>query len=439
MTQEFETTLIPQDIVVRQSDGDNEYLEDNGGLWFPLIKVNNTVFHKDKISGFSYNVGTSLVPTCTVTLNDHDKSFMEEEFPNIDDIITIRISNNDDVVHKPIKLDFLIIDISSSPNSRYLTIEAVQYIPILHEYNNVGWNDSLYNITKTIAKESGLGFVSNMSDSGDSSNWICPDDYYSYLSYIEERMFISSDDTCKIFVDQYNNLNVVSMKSSFNDRNVTRLLTNPSSGTEYDENVNLTLSNKIYNNGEQGDEDLHVQINGWSPFTNYGIGFLTSKSIAKYSQKSSEVHLNSPTPSPVSVQNINALESSEVRHYGTFVDGSTVFGDILMSRKQNKRLKSIYKQGTYITANLEFYVPDIFSYMYIPVDIYNKGRNAKILSQDENVELNELSEKSSKYEANVFSVNNEFTGDYLIVSNEYVYVGGNENSNLTQTVTMIKI
>lgn len=438
MTQEFETTLVPKDIVVRQTDDDNEYLEENSGLWFPLIRINNTVFHKDKISGFSYKVGVDLIPTCTITIKDHDKSFMEEEFPRVDDIVTVRISNNADTVHKPIKVDFLIIDIDSSPNSRYLTIEAVQYVPKLHEYNNVGWNDTLFNITKNIAKECGLGFVSNMSDSGDSSNWICPNDYFGYLTYIEERMFISSDDTCKIFIDQFNNLNVVSMKSSFNDRNSTALLTNPSSGETYDSSVDVKLSNKVYNSGELGEEDLHVQINGWSPFTNYGVGFIKSKSIATYTQKGIETHISQPS-NVINIQNINALEGSEVRHYSPFVDSETVFENILMSRKKNSRLKEVYKQGTYINAKLEFYIPDIFSFMYVPVDIYNKQRTSKIISQDPNTDLEQLSEESAKYEGEGMQINNEFTGDYLVFAIEFMYSGGNENTNLYQTVTMIKL
>lgn len=442
MVQEFETTLIPQDIVVRQDNGESTFLEENGGFWFPLIRIKDVVFHKEKIASYSYSFGADLLPRVSVTLNDFNKSFMEVNFPKVDDIITIRVSNNEDTIHKPIKLDFLIIDIDSSPSSRAVTIDAIQYVPKLHEFNNVGWNDSLYNITKDIAKKCGLGFVTNMKDSNDVSNWICPNNFYDYLNYIEERMFISEDDSCKIFIDQFNNLNVLSLKTCFNDRNKTKLLTNPSSGLPYDTNTIVKLSNKEYNSNIEGEEDYHVQVNQWSPFSNYGYGFIKSKSIATYSQKNSELHLNVPETTPINVQNINALENSSIKEYGTYVDSETVYKDILVTKKQNKRLIEIYKQGTYVTADLEFYIPDIYSYMYVPVELYNKRRTSNQVSQDDNKDVNELSNEDTKYTSNVITeLNKEFSGDYLIRSTQFLYSSsrsGNE-TNLRQRVVMIKL
>lgn len=444
MTQEFETTLIAQDIVVRQVDGESEFIEKNAGFWFPLIRIKDTVFSQDKIGGFSYTVGAELLPKVSVTIEDFNKSFLEEEFPKVDDIITVRVSNNQDTVHKPIKLDFLIIDISSSPTSSSVTIEGVQYIPVLHEYKNIGWNDSLYNISKIIAEESGLGFVTNMSDSADTSNWICPNNYYEYLKYIEQNMFISSDDVCKIFIDQFNNLNVVSLKSAFNDRTSTKLLTVPFTGIPFSVDVDVKLSNKKYL-GEEGEEegsgDLHVQVNQWSPFSNYGVSFLRSKAIASYSQKNSEVHLNPPEIKPVNVQNINALENSEVKIFGTYVDSETVFKDILISKKQNKRLKEIYEQGTYVTADLEYYVPDIFSFMYIPAELYNKGRTSELNSQDANKDIDDVSLEDPKYKTHSLVLNEEFSGDYLVRSSQFMYIptSNGEVSNITQRLVMVKL
>lgn len=432
MTQEFETTLIPQPIVVRQDDGSDTHIEENAGFWFPLIKVKDTVFDKGSISSFRYSVGRDLLPMISVTIEDEDKSFSEEQFPNIDDIVTIRISNNEDTIHKPIKLDFLIIDVSSSVDSRVMTFDAVQYIPKLHTRNNKGYNDSLLNITRDIAKEVGLGFITNMTDSGDSSNWICQNTYYDFLFYIKERMFISDDDVCHIFVDQFNNLNVISLKSSYSDRSITQLQTNPSTGLEYDTTVDLTLNNKTY----LEETDLWVQVNQWSPLTNYGRGFLKSKSIATYYQKISEKHLNTPNIDGINVQNINALEDSSENVWSNFVDGDTVYQNILTSRKQNDRMRRVYSQGTYIVCSLEYYVPDIFSYMYIPTTLYNKRRFAEIKDQDESKDQNDVSESTPKYPSNEFTINEEFSGDYIVTENVFVYNG---ETNITQEVTMIKV
>lgn len=432
MTQEFETTLIPQDIVVRQDDGSDEHIEENAGLWFPLIKVKDMVFDKGMISSFNYSVGVDLLPSISVTIEDENKSFSEEQFPNEGDLVTIRISNNADTIHKPIKLDFMIIETSGSTDSRTISFDAVQYVPILHKRNNKGYNDSLINIAKDVAKECGLGFVTNMSDSGDTSNWICVNTYYDFLKYIEQRMYISDDDTCKIFIDQFNNLNVVSLKTAYSDRTVTQLKTNPSTGQEYEQNVDLTFNNKTYL--EQ--EDLWVQINQWIPITNYGRGFLLSKEVDTYKQKNSEKHFNTPSETEVNVQNVNALEDSANVTWSDYVDGDTVFNNILTSRKQNERLRTIYKQGTYVLASLEFYIPDIFTYMYVPCTFWNKRRRDELRNQDESLDQNDVSEKDPKYRTNDGVINEEFSGDYVIVENTFMYNG---ESNIIHEVRMIKV
>ncbi len=432
MTQEFETTLIPQDIVIRQDDGNDEFIEENAGFWFPMVKVKDTVFDKGMISSFRYSVGKDLLPMVTITIEDDNKSFSEEQFPNVDDVVTIRISNNADTIHKPIKLDFLIIDVISSPSSSSMTFDAIQYVPILHKRNNIGFNDSLLNISKTIARECGLGFVTNMTESGDESNWICVDTYYDFLHYIQKRMFISDDDTCHMFVDQFNNLNVISLKSAYSDKTITQLKTNPSTGDEYESNVDLTFNNKTY----LEEDDLWVQINQWTPITNYGRGFVKSKSIETYNQKISEKHLGGGEPTTVNVQNINALDGSESVKWSTYVDGDTVYQNILTARKQNERLRSIYSQGTYVIASLEFYIADIFSYMYVPTTLYNKRRYSEIKNQDDTKDQNDVSDESVKYPSNDFTINEEFSGDYIITENTFMYNG---ETNITQEVTMIKV
>lgn len=424
MRQEFETTLIAQDIIVRQNGEDDKNIEENAGLWFPLIRIKDTVFHMDKISSLNYSVGQSLLPTITVTIDDNDKAFLEEGFPNIDDLITVRISNNSDTEHLPMKLDFMIVDVSGSESSRFTTISAVQHVPKLHLDNNVGWYDSLFNITKTIAQECGLGFVTNIQDSTDISNWICPNDYLSYLKYIKERMQISNDDSCHIFIDAFNNLNVISMKNAFENRTQIQLLTNPVSGELYEDTVDILLSNKVY----RENIDTHVQVNQWSPITNYGMGYLKTKSEVEYLQKNNERHMDSSNDI-FTVTNINAIEGSGDKIFSQFVDGETVFGDILRAKKKNKRLQSIYKQGTYVKATLDYYIADIFPFMYINSEFYNKGRNSVIKSQDDGVDINALEKQDSEYVSHASELNTSFSGDYLVVECNYSFIKTNAKGN----------
>ena len=432
MKQEFGTKLIPQDIVVRQDGDESTFIEENASFWFPLVRVKDTVFGQQDIISFNYQVGVNLIPSISITISDNSRKFMEGDFPDVDDVITIRISNNKDTIHKPIKLDFIIIDIDTSTDSRTINIEALQYIPILHEDNNVGFNDSLFNITKDIAIQCGLGFVTNINDSNDVGQWICLNNYNDFLKYIQTRMYISDDDTIKIFIDQFNNLNVVSLKTAISDRTIYKLLTNPSSGDEYTENVDLKLSNKHY----VQETDLHVQINMWSPTTNFGYGFLTTKEIIEYRQKSSEKHFTNEFQTK-STQNVNALINSKDVVYSNYVDGDTVFGNILTARKQNERLRNIFYQGTYINCELEFYIPDIFCYMHSNVDIWNKSRNEEIISQNEDLSNEDLSNAESDNKTNEFVLNKTFTSSYLVIGMEYIYY--DDGSNLKQNVNLLKL
>ncbi len=435
MRQEFETKLVPQDIVVRQTDEKDVNIENNAGLWFPLIRVKDVVFHMDKIESLKYTVGKSLLPKITVVINDDDREFSEEQFPNIDDLITVRISNNNDTEHKPIKNDYSIIKVNSSPNTRLITIVAIHHIPTLHKYNNKSWNMSLFEVTKEIAKECDLGFITNINQSNDESNWICPRNYYDYLSYISERMELENDDVCKIFIDAFNNLNVISLRTAFDNRSPTQLLTNPVTGDKYDESIDVILSNKDY----KDEDNNRVTINSWSPTTNYGEGFLKNKKITNYNQKVDERHIKSNLES-FTIENINALDDSKENVFSTYVDSDTVSRNILTTRKRNKKLRSIYGQGTYVKSILDYFIYDIYPMMYVYSELYNKSRNSSLNSQDENIDIDELSEMKPKYKTNGAELNEEFTGDYIVVDVTYSFIKSNNRDNqIIHSLNMIKV
>ncbi|BAV39301.1 hypothetical protein BPT24_175 [Tenacibaculum phage pT24] len=436
MRQEFETKIIPQDIVVRQSNEEDQNIEENAGLWFPLIRVKDTVFNQDKILSFKYTVGSELLPSVRVTIDDYDKAFLEEQFPMVDDKITIRISNNIDTVHKPIKLDFIITDISGSANSKSTTITAIQDVPKLHIYKNTGWNDSLYNILKKIATECDLGFVTNIQQSNDSANYICHNDYYSFLKYSENRIDVGQDDSCKIFIDAFNNLNLVSYKNAYSNREITRLQTNPVTGLAYDDNIDLKLSNKTYND----ETDIHAQINNWTPISNYGKAFLKTKNIVNYRQRSTEKHLQN-TFNEFGIQNINSIDNSIDNVFSNFVHEDSTYSNILTNRKNNDRLIQIYKQGTYTRMVMDYFIPDLYPFVYVPVELYNNGRLSKLNSQDSNVDLDELSEQESEYPSNGLSLNNEFTGDYIVTEIKYSYLrsGRSDSNQVKNELLAIKV
>lgn len=432
MTKEFETTLVARTVVIRQDDGAvTDAVEANAGQWFPVVRIKDEVFESTAIQSFRYMVGDTLLPFLSLTIDDYSKKFSDSQFPEVDDLVTLRISNNADTAHIPVKVDLMILDVFGADKS--MTFTAVNFIPKLHERNNKSFDGAITDVLRDVAKECGLGYVSNFQSSNDTGTWICRENYYEFIQYLEERMFIAEDDCVKIYIDQYNNLNVVSLKTAKLDRTLYELLTDPTTGEPFEETKNVEFTNNDYND----DLSKKLILEGWTPLTNYGTTYLSSKQTASYTTKIDEKHLESANESYDSASD-NALENTASTYFSNRVSAETVFQKVLTSRNKNRRLKNIILQGTYIEGNLKYYVPDVFAFMHVPVEIFETPKTQMIRDQEEGNTNFTLPDKLDGKPSNDYLPNEIFTGDYCIMHMSYIYTKSKNSGKIKQNVSMLK-
>lgn len=432
MTKEFETTLVARDIIIRQ-DGDESTTEEaNAGHWFPIVRIKDTVFERAALSNFDLDIGSNLLPTIALSIDDYSKRFSENQFPETDDLITIRISNNFDTLHFPIKLDMVLLDAIGSGSS--MSFSAISNIPKLYENNNKAFEGNTTDVLREIAKEVGLGYVSNFTNSADFGVWICKENYYDFIQYIEQRMFIAEDDTVKIFIDQYNNLNVISLKNAKLDKVKYELLTDPVTGKPFDEPQVVEFTNKTTNDSLS----KKIPLQDWQPYTNYGAAYLQSIKTMSLTTKTDELHMSSSSENFVSVSN-NALEGTAEEYYSDRISNEKSFKKVLTSKHHNSRLSKIMLQGTYIVVDLKYYVPDVFCFMHVPVEIWEAVKSQEVLSQDESITNDTLPTKLEGKGSTEYILNDVFTGDYCIVGTTYSFTKLKRGDMMQQNVTLLKL
>lgn len=149
------------------------------GVRVPLISINGTVVNFDDIINFSLK-STNVVPTVSFTVLDRYKLIESIDTPGVDNEVQIQILPPFENAYKKINLIFYITKIKI--NNNIITINATYKLDKLFSNNFKSFgNINTYKLFSTIAKETGLGFASNIEENDADSRYI----YCAYKSYID--------------------------------------------------------------------------------------------------------------------------------------------------------------------------------------------------------------------------------------------------------------
>lgn len=404
----FQHTLETDDIVLRQDDTDNSdfYLE-NVGIYFPLIRIGERTIEFGDIVSMNFSVGKSFLPSVEITIDDSNFKFREElDLPNIS-WFTLFIGNPRDEKAIPIKNNYLILNYTSNPGSDFIRLIGQLWVPNIYQENNQSFENTSWEIIKQVAKECQLGFSSNISESRDEQIWIQNSSNFQFIKDLVLRSYISDDDTLICFVDQYANLNLISVKTALEiespltiDKNLITLepLENPG---------NLVLSNNKLENNTGNLITRYTVVNNYADRShqrseNTVIQFLdvdhqTVNQVTKVSGK-------------------EQLYQQDTYSYLNSVNVSEEYVKSLPINWHNTNLL----QGKKMLINLWWAIHFLFIGANIKVDIYNVARRDSIVSQNPNQSFENQDEEGSDQRYQV-SINPSLTGNYLILEIDYSY------------------
>ena len=188
------------------------------GVDFPFLTVNNYVFNTDEILEFVLS-SNNFLPTMSLTFKlTGSDTFRSQAYPKDGDVLSvfIRAKNN---VFKPIRNDYLITSVNSSPGGvenmgGVTSLSGELFIPRLQEQVIKSYTGTSFKVLQDICKELELGFATNETSTDDSMAWLSAGG--TWKTYIEEIAGASWKDTnsfYKVFIDVYYHLNFVNMNN----------------------------------------------------------------------------------------------------------------------------------------------------------------------------------------------------------------------------------
>lgn len=141
------------------------------GIMAPLVQLNNMQINFDQIESFTLYC-TDNLPSVNMVIHDDFGLIRTIESPTSDNQVQIQIIPPFDNAYKKVNLLFYITSYRSV--GQHLHISAVYYVPgiynsLLESYGKI----SSYKLCDLMAKKLQLGFVTNVSPSGDERYMYC--------------------------------------------------------------------------------------------------------------------------------------------------------------------------------------------------------------------------------------------------------------------------
>lgn len=388
--------------------------------WRPFVWYNGYQISDKDISYFAlYNDG--LLPSITIIFSDTMNLMKDKAFPLDDTKIKIFLSSRTKNV-RHIFLEFKIKNFSIN-GSKY-TIIGTLNVNGLHVKNYKSYRQKTsYYAIQDICKEVGLGFNSNINDSGDKMTWINPGlKVYEFIDDIMKNAYISDEAFAYGYVDYYYNFNYVDIEKELSrdntdDRGIdtsglnanvtgdderiyTMTLTNDKSARESDRyisdykiiNNSTSVSlNKGYLNISKFYDSLKKE------FLIFDIDSITSKGDRSIIMKGSP-------------QDEDFYKQNYTTTYLGKTDGDNMHQNFNYSEVHNlQNIEDIQKVGVIIT---------------LPNPNYNLYRFQKVTL----LFTNESSTPTNDIK------NDRISGDWLIVDIKIVYTDG----KITQEISLIK-
>lgn len=224
----FDNTLKQSDIIVPLTNSSHD--ESGGaysgnkpevqqtsvyGIQSPLIMINNIVVDFSDVIDFELKC-TSITPRVSMVVKDRYKLTEIVATPGIDNELRVQVLPKFDGVYKKVNLTFFITSINFQEN--YVFIKGEYKLPKYTDSQIISLGElSTYNLMEKVAKDTGLGFASNMEANEDDKRYMyCDNKSYHDLLMSEIQKSGPGNSICDYWIDWWNNLVLVDIYERYN-------------------------------------------------------------------------------------------------------------------------------------------------------------------------------------------------------------------------------
>lgn len=224
----FDNQLKQSEIVIPLTNssveeaGDNYVYNKQGiqqtsiyGILTPLIQINNIVVDFLDVESFSLK-SIGPLPSVQLTVKDRYNLTSILDTPGSDNKLRVQILPQFDDAYKKINLTFYISKINISGETIDVTGVYKSADLMSSKFKCLG-ELSTYELCEKIAKETQLGFATNVEEISDKRYMYC--NYISYNELLNNEIRSSASDATHIYdwwVDLWNNINLVNIYERYN-------------------------------------------------------------------------------------------------------------------------------------------------------------------------------------------------------------------------------
>jgi predicted chitinase len=207
----FPATIKPSQIQIPAPLSEAQKKEFVRGMGFlPVIWYNNYQIDVDNVVSFSiyYN---DILPSLSMTFYDTLGIMKDTASPVDNTKITIFINSRSEKL-RPVHLQFKITNFSNK--DRLMNIQASIDVDALYIKQYKGYKESTSNkVLQDIAKEVGIGFNTNVVETGDKMNWINTGlRNYEFMMEVLENAYISDESFVSGNLDLFYNFNFIDVQ-----------------------------------------------------------------------------------------------------------------------------------------------------------------------------------------------------------------------------------
>lgn len=244
----------------------NDKMSKFAGDQFPAIRVNKIDFNRDDIISFNLNLD-SMVPSFNMVVRDTKGQITKSRYPADGDVINILIRSKDEEVYKPIRMDFDITEVSTTPLSTAesysggselegaveVAITGVTRLPgLFAEICKSYPEDTSFNYFIDVAEELEIGFASNEDSTDDTMKRFCAfDTKYKLMQDSISSSYKDDNSFFTLYIDPYYYLNLVNVNKQITfdeslEDTLNSMIQDASTTKTIEDGSNNAIDDKLY-------------------------------------------------------------------------------------------------------------------------------------------------------------------------------------------------
>lgn len=417
------------------------------GFTSPLIQINGILFAEKMIMSCRITM-EGMLPKISCVLYEMGGIFSSKHYPKDGDMLNVYIQSKNDDYKTVVRSDFRVISVSAPPSrdsqgeNNFISLEGLLHIPLFFSEVAQSYRESTSHAAlRKIADEFSLGFQSNIDDTADSMNWVCPT--HSKKRFIQEDLSLHSyandDSFFTVFVDQHYYVNMIEVNDRFtieeDFKEVTaHILSTDDTEIEKGEVAKSSMLEVLTNSNYAKDTPYFIE--GYTPFNNTGQISLKNayrRYLQTYDKQNREFlryfieTLNTEgSDGSIILKDRVGVDHTAFRKFNyTGMQATVNVHENYHHAAVQNFINNVEVTKMGLVVRLPYVNPAIHRYMSIPVVILNKGNPLRrSLTQSDQPETEDVSR-------------DEFlSGWYVVHSYEYIYSGATKR--FTQEITLIR-